>query len=312
MRFFTRNMLNALGPLQVASAAVIWGSIGLFVNRIPLPAMTITFFRVFVAAVSIFMILLLTASLKSLVLKDRKTVWLVFLMSLFYTFNWVLFIQALKLTTITNAVLSYYTAPAFMAVLGWIFLKERLDLKGLFFIALSFFGLYLVFIPETSGGTSHMTGLMYGVAAGFVYALAVVTSKAIKESLDSWTMAFFQTGIGTLVLLPFVIFEIGNPLTIQLDVTGWMFLVIIGLVHTTVALALFFSGIRSISAKQVGLIMYLDPLSAVFFSKVVLNERIDVYTIAGGILILVSGILSVLAEERNKKNEGGSPVTLNE
>ncbi|WP_161486799.1 EamA family transporter [Bacillus gaemokensis] len=56
----------------------------------------------------------------------------------------------LKLTTVTNVILAYYTAPAFMVILGFFFLKEGLNLRTIHFIVLVFLGLYLLFSSDSA------------------------------------------------------------------------------------------------------------------------------------------------------------------
>ena len=298
------QLKGKLGPASVALAAMLWGSIGLFVQSVNLPSLTITFFRVMFAAVSILLIVWLTTGMKSLKLQSKQQYKRAALMSFFYTGNWILFFQALKMTSVTNAVLAYYTAPAFMAILGLFVLKEKLDLKAILFILVAFFGLYLLFTPEGGTGNNDGLGLFYAVVAGFLYASAVVTAKPLTGALSSWVIAAYQTGVATILLLPWFVYQVivgANPYPADLN-EFWMLLTL-GLLNTTVAFGLFFFGINYMSAKSVGLVTYLEPMGAVFMAALLLTQPLHTSTIVGGGMIILSGIFGIITEKGGKKNK---------
>ena len=72
----------------------------------------------------------------------------------------------------------------------------------------------------------------------------------------------------------------------SLDATGWVFLLIVGLVHTGVTYCLYFSSLKELPGQEAAILSYIDPLVAVLVSVTILRESITLWQILGGVLIL--------------------------
>jgi RarD protein len=186
---------------SVAGSAVIWGSIGLVVRLVHMSAIAITFYRVLIGAVSILLVVLLRGQLRQLRPQRRRSLGQLVLMAGLYTVNWLLYFYALQLTTVGNAALAYYTAPAFMALFGALFLEETLDRRTLLYVAVAFAGLYVLLDPSRLGG-ARLAGILAGVGAGVAYAAAVVTAKPLRKAFTPWSVAAYQTTGAALMLAP--------------------------------------------------------------------------------------------------------------
>jgi drug/metabolite transporter (DMT)-like permease len=68
-------------------------------------------------------------------------------------------------------------------------------------------------------------------------------------------------------------------------------LLVLGLVHTALALAIFLGGLGRIPALHTGVLAYLEPASATFLGWLVLGEVLGVGTVLGGVLVVVGGLL---------------------
>ena len=77
-----------------------------------------------------------------------------------------------------------------------------------------------------------------------------------------------------------------------------MFVLIIGVIHTGIAYQLYFSSLQKMKATSAALMSYIDPLSAMVFSVVILQERMTPNEIIGGLMILLA---ASLAEWKPKK-----------
>ena len=50
-----------------------------------------------------------------------------------------------------------------------------------------------------------------------------------------------------------------------------------GIVHSTVAPILYFKGLQTVTANRAAVLGYLEPVSAILFSMVFLNEKPGIY-----------------------------------
>ena len=71
----------------------------------------------------------------------------------------------------------------------------------------------------------------------------------------------------------------------------------VGVLHTGVAYALYFSSISALSAQTVGLLGYIDPVIAVLLSALLLHEPLGVSGVVGTVLILGAAAVGEMAEK---------------
>ena len=88
-----------------------------------------------------------------------------------------------------------------------------------------------------------------------------------------------------LILLPYVLLTGGIHLQ-DLNMDGWVNLLIIGIIHTGIAYCLYFSALRDIPGQEAAILSYIDPLVAVAISVAVLGEQLTFFQLLGGLLIL--------------------------
>ncbi|MGM0370562.1 MAG: DMT family transporter [Bacillota bacterium] len=268
---------NKLGYLYIILAMITWGSIGLIVRFIPLPAQLIVFYRVLFAFVFLLLLVLNTRELKVEQLFKNKL--LLVATGFALTINWILFFKAIKLTTIANATLAYYTAPIIATILSVLFLDENLTKKNIVALLLSFTG--IIIISDVSNlSFVGLEGIFYGLLAAFFYAAFMVLNK-FWGAISARVLTLGQTGIGILILLPLV-YQYPQP-------TGrsWLLLIILGIIHTAGALVLYVKGLSWTKVQDVGILSYIDPISAIFLAAIFLGEIPSGMTIVGGSLILL-------------------------
>ena len=94
-----------------------------------------------------------------------------------------------------------------------------------------------------------------------------------------------------MIMLPYMVIT-SDTLVITMDVVSIVMLVIVCVVHTGIAYALYFGAIPHIKTQTVALLSYLDPVVAVLLSALVLHEPLSVLGIVGAICILGSTIVS--------------------
>ena len=68
--------------------------------------------------------------------------------------------------------------------------------------------------------------------------------------------------------------------------------IIVGIVHTGIAYALYFGSMEHLKAQSVAVLSYLDPVFALILSAVILGERMTVFGIIGAVLIIGSALIS--------------------
>ena len=262
----------------------IFGTIGLFVRNIPLPSGEIALYRAVLAAMLIGTFLLVTKQ-KIPFEKIKKEIPLLILSGVAMGFNWILLFEAYKYTTVSVATLSYYFAPVIVTIACPILFKEKMSAKQWSCFLMSTLGIVLITgVGDLSQGNSHIKGILFGLGAAGLYATVILLNKFIKN-VEGIHRTFLQFIAAIAVLVPYVLLTDGVNLK-SLDGKGWIFLLVIGLVHTGITYCLYFSSLKELSGQKAAILSYIDPLVAVLISVVVLHEKMTVMQIIGGLLIL--------------------------
>ena len=278
-------MKRFLDPkLMLILSMVIFGTIGLFVRNISVSSGELALYRAVLAASLIGCYLL--ASRQSIPFAQiKKELPLLLFSGIAMAFNWILLFQAYKFTTVSVATLSYYFAPVIVTVACPILFKEKMGAKQWICFAMSTLGIVLITgIGDLSAGSNHFIGILFGLGAACLYATVILLNKFIK-TVGGIHRTFLQFIAAIIVLIPYVSLTGGSNLA-ALEIKGWIFLLIVGLVHTGITYCMYFSSLKELPGQKAAILSYIDPLVAVLVSVLILGEAMTLMQVIGGLLIL--------------------------
>lgn len=184
------------------------------------------------------------------------------------------------------------TTPIFMALLGWLVLKEKLALLQVFGILLAATGVVLV----VTGGDfsalgwqrSGMPGNLYILASAPNWAIFSVLSRRGLKRHPAARMMLFVMGFGWLIvtLALFAPGGVGISEVPRLTSAGWLGVLFLGVVCSGLAYVFWYDGLQALPVGQVGALLYLEPLVAVVVAAWLLDEAILLASVIGGAAIL--------------------------
>lgn len=209
--------------------------------------------------------------------------------------NWILLFEAYRYTTVSTATLCYYFAPVLVTALSALLFRERLTPRQLFCFAMATLG--LVFITGMESGGSGK-GILFGLGAAVFYATVVLLNKYIR-GVDGIQRTFFQFLAAIITLIPYVALTGGMTLS-GLDATGWLCLLVVGIVHTGITYCLYFSSLKSLPGQRAAILSYIDPVTAVLVSVLVLREPLRWQQALGGCMVLGFTLWNALPERQKK------------
>ena len=281
-----------MNRLQLVLATFIFGTIGIFVNYIPLPSAAIAFAR---GALGVLFLLLFGLILRiEINLQNiKKNLLLLLLSGGAIGFNWIFLFEAYRHTTVATATLCYYMAPIFVMVASPFVLKEKIGVKKLICIGVSLVGMVFVNGAPTDGDP---LGIIFGIAAAALYASVILMNKKLGE-VSAFNRTLVQLAAAALVVLPYTIL-VEKPDLTALDGQGIGLLLCVGLVHTGLAYFMYFASVQKLPAQTVAIISYIDPVVAIVLSALLLSQPLTVASATGAVLILAA---SLVAEWPSKK-----------
>ena len=124
------------------------------------------------------------------------------------------------------------------------------------------------------GGNMPIAGIVCGIASAFCYALMVIASKGAPhiEGLENSTLQVSAAFVTALVL---TLITQGAPSFLSAGVAtsiDWRAVAMLGVVNTGIGCLLYFSAVAKLPVQTVAVVGYLEPLSAVVFSAVLLGR----------------------------------------
>jgi len=262
----------------------IFGTIGLFVRNIPLPSSVIALVRAFVGTLFL-VVLLLAKRERPDFAAIRRNLRILALSGTAMGFNWILLFEAYRYTTVAVATLCYYFSAIFVIIASPFVLRERITPVKAVCSAIALIGMVLV-SGVTEGGTGAFSplGVAMGLGAAVLYATVVLLNKKLRD-ISSFDTTIAQLGVAAIVLLPYVLLT-ENLTSIALPPMGLMMLLMVAIVHTGMAYAMYFSSLKELKAQTVALVSYLDPVVALLLSVFVLNEPMTPAGVIGAVLVL--------------------------
>ena len=269
---------------MLITSMFIFGTLSPFVRNISVSSGELALYRAILAAVCIGSYLLFSKQpihLKSI----RKELILLLLSGGAMGFNWILLFEAYKYTTVSVATLSYYFSPVIVTIACPLLFREKLTKKQLICFVMSTIGLILITVTgNMSAGGRDLIGIGFGLGAAVLYATVVLLNKFIKN-VAGIHRTFLQFLSAILVLVPYVALTSGVTLG-AMNATGWICLLVVGLIHSGIAYCLYFSSLTDLPGQKAAILSYIDPLVAVVISVTVLGEALRPLQILGGSLIL--------------------------
>lgn len=277
--------------LSVIFSMITFGTIGIFVKNIALSSSEIALYRGIFGSLFLLGVLVLKKDMIPLAVFKKSAGALIFSGAAIGV-NWILLFESYRYTTISNATLSYYVAPIIVVIISASLFKEKLTLKKMLCAAAAMAGMFLIVNSGAAGINSadHIKGIGLALSAAVLYASVILVNRFVKE-LSGLQSTFIQLFVASMVLLPYVLATQGFHL-ITVDRSSFIYLLILGVVHTGIAYALFFSAIPYLKSQTTAMLSYVDPASAVFFSAVFIKEELSLIQLIGGALVLGASFIS--------------------
>ncbi len=289
------NCKNHLGKIEFISAMLLFGTIGIFVRDIFLPSSVIALVRGIVGT----LFLLLVVCVRKIKLSKeaiKSNLLLLAVSGAFIGINWILLFEAYRYTTVATATLCYYLAPVFVILVSPILLKEKLTKKKLACVLVALVGMFFVSgVLETGIPTmAEIRGVLLGIGAATFYASVIVMNKHLKN-ISAFERTIMQLGTAAIVLLPYTIVT-EKVVLAEVDAKSWIFLLIVGILHTGIAYAIYFSAMKDLKGQTIAIFSYIDPIVAIILSACLLKEAMGVYGVIGAVLVLGSTFVSEMTE----------------
>ena len=299
---------------MLISSMLIFGTIGIFRKYIPISSALLACTRGITG--SLFLILLSVITRHKFEKIKPKQLILLMITGALIGLNWIFLFEAYEFTTVATATMCYYMQPTIVMLLSPFIFKEKLKGKNIICIVISLFGMFCVsgmadgmmevlnhadllegsllntsrgFVSELIG-LNQIKGVFFGLVAAVLYAIVIILNKKIQVD-DAYNKTIIQLLCASLILLPFLP-GAGNWKSLSLNGFIIVMILVVGLVHTGIAYALYFKSMKNLKAGSIAILSYIDPVFALLLSACFLHEKMTAFGLIGAIMIIGAAIVS--------------------
>ena len=274
------------------ASVVFWGASFIATKIVldELNPLSIIYFRLLFGIITVTAIALKRKRSFKMRISDMKGILL--LAAISTTHLWIQ-VTGLQYTSASNTGWIIGVIPVIMAVLGFLFYREKLT-------PLQSIGIFI-----------SLSGLLLLISKGDIYSINLIENKGDLLVLGSaFTWSFYSFAgkkvtlnyppIMTILYLFVTMAIILSPITItpenikaavNLSVHGWASLMFLGVLCSGIAYVLWAEAMKEMPASKVGAFLYLEPFVTVFTAWLFLKEEITFLMMISGIIIIAGVIL---------------------
>jgi len=273
------------------SSLLIFGTNGILVSYISLASSQIVLFRTLIGSVLLICLVLLSGGFdKDSIYRERLPL---LLGGIALGLNWVSLFEAYRQLNVSLATLIYYVGPMLVLLGSPLLFHERLTQRKLVACIVVLVGLVCISGSIVGSGMNTL-GLLFAVASALLYAALICFNKQITHTSGMQTAAI-ELVVAAFVTLVYTLCTAGLPHVMSSNIP---YIIAIGVVNTGLAYLLYFTGLQKLSGQSVALLSYIDPVSALCFSALVLHEVMTPIQLFGAVLIIGGAVFGELGYQK--------------
>ncbi len=283
-------MNNKNSYIKYLFALLLFGSNGIVAQQIDMDSTNIVLIRTFIGSILLLTIFYLSKGKIDFKNTDKKSLMYLTISGIAMGCSWMFLYSAYQQIGVGMASLLYYTGPIIVMILSPIIFKERITAQKCICFAVVLIGIFLLNIQQGKFELKS-TGFILGILSAAMYSIMVIANKK-ADKITGMKNASLQLLISFLTVAVYLLIK-GEFLTsLPKAPAQWLWLAFLGLINTGIGCYLYFSSIGSIPVQSVSILGYIEPLSALIFSVVLLKEEFILIQIIGAILILSGAVFS--------------------
>lgn len=268
-------------------AGCLWGIISIFVNILSgmgFNSMECVCIRTLFSAIILFLYLLIRDRQKLKISPSDIPVFLGtgLLSILFFSFCYFKSIEVIGGSSVPALLL--YTAPIFVMLMSAIFYKEKMTPRKIIALIVTFIGLGFVTGAFTGSNSISLSGFLFGLGAGFGYALYSIFGKLVSDKYSSLTITFYTFLIASIGAVP--LSGIVKDMPMLFTAKGILASLGLAFISTTLPFMLYTIGLKGVEAGTASILATVEPFMAAIVGALFFHESFDAPKIIGMIMIL--------------------------
>lgn len=210
--------------------------------------------------------------------------------------SWMFLYEAYQRIGVSLSSLLYYCGPVIVMALSPLLFREKLTAAKIVSFLVVAMGVVAV-NGGVEGGIQDHWGLFCGAMSALMYAAMVICSKKTVH-ITGMENSALQLLVSFLTAAVFM--GLRQGLSLAVPAGNWPWILLLGLMNTGFGCYCYFSSIGSLPVQTVAICGYLEPLSAVVFSVVLLHETMMPLQALGAAAVVGGAILGTLSPQKKE------------
>ena len=220
---------------------------------------------------------------------DARVVWIgLALGGIGYATQSGLFFAALQRLDASLLALLLYTFPTWVTLAAFALGRERPTRRRIVALMLSSAGLAIVLLGAAGGGFDAL-GTALGLGAALAYTVYILSADRAGLSVSPIVLAGLVCvgATGTFAVAGLV----SGSADFSLSGEGWVWLGLIALVSTALAISTFFAGMARVGPSTASILSTLEPVVTVALAYVAFSERLSLAQLGGAALVIAAAVM---------------------
>ncbi len=254
--------------LQLHLAVFLWGFTGVLGRVITLDQTWLVWWRLFITAVSLWLLHYFLKKIKTLPL---KSILFISFIGLIQALHWVCFYGSIKFSNVTIALTTLATSALLASLIEPVFLKKKFDAVEIFLGLFAIAGIVVIYNTHLN----FSLGIVIGLVSALLTVIVSVLNKKIVDDYQPEQITLYQlTGgfVGLSILLPFYQYFFPETNVIP-TVMDWVWLIVLSWVCTIATFFLYIRSLKKISAFTMNLTLTLEPVYGILLAFFIYKEN---------------------------------------
>ena len=221
------------------------------------------------------------------------------------------YFKTISLTNVATAMLLEYLAPIFTLFAGIVFFKHRLRWQTVVGVACALIGCALAVGAFAPGGLLvTAAGIAWGLASAVFFALNAVMGGQGGRRFDPFVLLFYGMASASVVWL--VVLGPTRIISVFANPQITIIVLAVAIVSTVLAFGAYITAMQTISPTHATVTAMVEPIVAAITASLLLGEKLTLWLVLGGGLVLGSIAFIQLAgmEGVEPSHTGPEPAVL--
>ena len=272
----------------------IWGFTAILGALITINAMSLVWYRVLIASISLFIYLKFRNIPFTETLFDYFKL---FIGGVLIAVHWSTFFYAIKISNISATLVLMSSSAVFLVLLQLLLDKKKFSFTELFLALVTVFGFIIIFNVDGM----HVEGMIFSLISAFLLAIFAMYNDKLIRTYQATKIAFYELFFA-FIFLTIVLLFTGefNSSYFSLNQSDWLYIAVLATFCTAYPFVVATNLLRKMSPFTIVLTNNLEPVYGIILAVIIFGdkEKMSMQFYIGALLIICSVLLNAIIKNK--------------